>query len=419
MLMPSFKISKTAIFQYLLIYMLYGLNGARWFVQYQSEVVLIVLIFFVIMGVKRYSLFSFEKIWFPLFLLIAIFFVRMISGGIGIDMWELYASQILIVYMVFQVDFDMALTRYIKFTTVMAVMSLMFWVIAQVNPDILQSMLTLTTDQNASFYGLWIYTLVPQHIERNTGIFTEPGRYQTVIISAILILAFFSNHLNITPKKQKKVFIVLIITLITIQSTTGYLGFMIILLGILIQRKKDNASVSKKALVVLSVLAIGFLAFDYWTNSSDSIIESTFFEKLADTDISDEYSSGGARLRAITICLEALLSMPWGAGLTNITNMIITTSMFRHNTAGAGLMTYFAALGIVPAIITIIWLIRPFVRYGDKVLLFVYIFIYINIGFAQTYAFYPSLLLIPVLLSTYNKHSVTISPKSPKDYLYR
>ena len=127
MLMPSFKISKTAIFQYLLIYMLYGLNGARWFVQYQSEVVLIVLIFFVIMGVKRYSLFSFEKIWFPLFLLIAIFFVRMISGGIGIDMWELYASQILIVYMVFQVDFDMALTRYIKFTTVMAVMSLMFW----------------------------------------------------------------------------------------------------------------------------------------------------------------------------------------------------------------------------------------------------------------------------------------------------
>ena len=111
--------------------------------------------------------------------------------------------------------------------------------------------------------------------------------------------------------------------------------------------------------------------------------------------------------------------MPWGAGLTNITNMIITTSMFRHNTAGAGLMTYFAALGIVPAIITIIWLIRPFVRYGDKVLLFVYIFIYINIGFAQTYAFYPSLLLIPVLLSTYNKHSVTISPKSPKDYLYR
>lgn len=408
----SFKVSKTAILQYLMLYILYGLNGARWFVQYQYSVVVIVLALFMIMAIRDRSLLSFSTIWFPIFLLVAVFLVRMISGGIGIDMWELYASQILIVYMVFHVDAEMALTRYVKFTTFMALISIGFWIVAQVNPGVLTGFLTLTKSSNLSYYGLWLYTLPLQHVERNTGIFTEPGRYQTVVCSAVFILAFLSDYLYLNRKKQRNVLVILIITILTIQSTTGFLSLIIIVVGVLLLNVDTDSGMKKKSLIVIAAIAIVFLMYDYWTNGTDSILESRLFNKIETTDANDKYSSGGARMRSILACLEIMLSAPWGAGITNINKLISSSSLFSYNTAGAGLMTYFTALGIIPAVTTIIWIIRPFFKNRKKGLLIVFLALYINIGFAQTYAFYPALIMVPVFLSRYklkNKVIHTVS----------
>ena len=138
---------------------------------------------------------------------------------------------------------------------------------------------------------------------------------------------------------------------------------------------------------------------DYYKNGLNSIIGNVLLTKMAETDVSDGYSSGGARVRTISACIELIKMKPWGAGMTNITNFIMGNSLYSYNSAGAGIMTYAVALGIVPSIVTLIWMLKPFVNNKKIYLMIVWFALYLNTGFAQTYAFYPAYLLIPVALS--------------------
>lgn len=384
---------------YILMYMLICLNGSTWFTKNQYLIVGAVILVYALLAIGNRKYRRREYIGFPIFLLIAIMFVRFISGGIGIDMWELYAAQILIVYMCYVWDPEFALTRFIKLVTIMGAISCIFWGLACTNASLLQSVLTHTQMGTKDFYGLFLYTFVPQHSTRNTGIFTEPGRYQTVICAALFIMALFYESLHLTKKQYKVCFAICIITLLTIQSTTGYIGFVIIVLGVLFANKRKIPQTTRRIIFTLLGISLGVLLVDYYKNGLNSIIGNVLLTKMAETDVSDGYSSGGARVRTISACIELIKMKPWGAGMTNITNFIMGNSLYSYNSAGAGIMTYAVALGIVPSIVTLIWMLKPFVNNKKIYLMIVWFALYLNTGFAQTYAFYPAYLLIPVALS--------------------
>lgn len=396
------KIRPKILFHYIFMYMLICLNGSTWFSENQYVIVCAVILMFTLLVIVNRKYRKMEYIGLPIFLLIAIMVVRLISGGIGIDMWGLYAAQILIVYMCYIWDPEFALTRFIKLVTIMAAISCVFWGLAYTNASFIQRMLTHTKIGTKDFYGLFLYTFVPQHLTRNTGIFTEPGRYQTVICAALFVMALFYESLHLTKKQFKVCFAICIITLLTIQSTTGYIGFGIIVLGVLFAKKRKTSKKIRRIILTLVCLTLGVLLVDYFKNGTNSIISAAALSKIGETDVSDGYSSGGARLRIISSCVDIIKTKPWGAGITNITNYIMVNSLYNNN-SGAGIMIYMAALGFVPSIVTLIWLIKPFVNNNKIYLMIVWFALYLNTGFAQTFAFYPAYLLIPVALS-YSMH---------------
>lgn len=88
--------------------------------------------------------------------------------------------------------------------------------------------------------------------ERNAGMFWEPGAFQGYIMMVPLL---FSNQLKQLWKKHKSGCVILLIALLTTQSTTGYIAFAsFFFLTILVNGKISNMLKG----VLLSISVIGF-----------------------------------------------------------------------------------------------------------------------------------------------------------------
>ncbi|MED4156816.1 hypothetical protein, partial [Priestia aryabhattai] len=126
-------------------------------------------------------------------------------------------------------------------------------------------------------------------------------------------------------------------------------------------------------------------------------------EKVTDAS-SNSGSSGGARLNAMSTYLKVMLEHPFGAGYDNLTKALMS-STYESNVAGAGLMGLFAALGIIPSIFILYLITHPFfVNKNSKwIECIAFLSVYFNTGLAQSYAFYPALLIIPVLFYLDNR----------------
>lgn len=76
-------------------------------------------------------------------------------------------------------------------------------------------------------YNFYIYSFVVQHQHRNCGPFGEPGQYQCILSAALFFTLF---HLNkVTPQYRIWAMIVFVFTIITTQSTTGYISLVVII----------------------------------------------------------------------------------------------------------------------------------------------------------------------------------------------
>ncbi|MDK0943041.1 O-antigen ligase family protein [Clostridium perfringens] len=90
--------------------------------------------------------------------------------------------------------------------------------------------------------------------ERNSGPFWEPGAFQGYINIAILAIIFYKNDI----KNLKYKILILITTLITTQSTTGYIVFLIIIImfGINIIKEFTN-NLGVKILIIFMIIGSG------------------------------------------------------------------------------------------------------------------------------------------------------------------
>lgn len=404
--MISLKINKSALVQYALIYLMLIWDTTYLFRLYLAPYRIIILAVMALMIATHKRLRNNMTIIFLIFLLAMVVIVRMNTGGVGMNSWIRWCSIILIAEISVRYEHQKFIDRYLNIVYFLALASVIGWIITQISPDMIRRILPASYYLGTNIYtrttsyghGLFIYSFNEWHPTRNVGIFSEPGVFQMSLNSALFVLLFMEKYVGLTRKKQNKMFIVFLMALITCQSTTGYIGLIVILLAYLIK----NDKLKKRKYQILGIGLVGLLLVfvDYSIRGPESFLNKAFFGKLfsAGTNTLDlEASTGQYRMGTIMICLGLMFKKPFGIGYDAVTSSMI---MEGEGLVAAQIMCTGAALGIITFIGILIWLFTPVLKakYGliFKVL---YVFLYFNTALAQSNEFYGALIFIPLFLS--------------------
>lgn len=132
---------------------------------------------------------------------------------------------------------------------------------------------------------------------RNQGPFWEPGVYQAYLALALIFLLFYVKR-----KHQIKEMIILIITIVSTFSTTGYIVLAIILCAYIVGN--DNSKKGSKIKILMVIIGTGTLCIALNSNEVNSML----FDKLSSSSISSV--SANTRIYSIFKNVEAILENP-------------------------------------------------------------------------------------------------------------
>lgn len=226
---------------------------------------------------------------------------------------------------------------YINIINIISIISLICFAIGQVAPAIASYLAsyypanTYTTYWVSSFY----YWGLSGIYHRNCGIFWEPGAYQGFINIAILMLLL--NGSNVQKKARK--FIIFTITLLSTQSTTGYIVYAIIVIvfiddmvamfGNNIRNRNSNyKKVKLSTKVLVSIVVIFVIIF----LSNTAVIS----DKLGGDSV-----SGTARLQDLLISAELFSNnMLFGLGANRMLTYTVDEYGVAVNSNGLFAMLY-------------------------------------------------------------------------------
>lgn len=136
--MISLRISKSALVQYALIYLMLIWDTTYLFRIYLSPYRIILLACMVLMIATHKRLRNNLTILFLAFLLAMVVFVRLNTGGAGIDVWIRWCSIILITEISIRYDPKKFIDRYLNVVYLLALVSVIGWLITQVSPDLIK-----------------------------------------------------------------------------------------------------------------------------------------------------------------------------------------------------------------------------------------------------------------------------------------
>ena len=161
-------------------------------------------------------------------------------------------------------------------------------------------------------------------IGRNCSIFFEPGAYQG-FLNAALFMLFFAK-VQFSTSKQWAYILILLITLLTTFSTTGFLIFTL-MFGLFLMKSRALSASGKAALVGLLLVAITLVSVQ---------LRHIIFEKIdkytSTQDITDNVT-GGRRAFDALVDLEIIKRNAFGVGY----------SKYRQEFSAIGLVTEAAA----------------------------------------------------------------------------
>ena len=274
------KVQKEFI-NYLLVYLLLFLSGSWRYMQASNKY--LILGFFA--AFIAWLLFS-DRRFSDRFLLYIIFFIGLYlslslytGGGITLPSIAAAFMKMMIAYLILKTIGSKFSETYIKLVVFLAVISLFGYLSDRFN--LFEALVTKLprggdiSTGNTGYEGIFYLFRFPWHITRNNSIFYEPGAYQA-FLNAALFLIFFTK--TTFERREKWIYIaILVITLITTYSTTGFLIFLAMFP--LFLYKSDIFSFSNKALIIgaASIVVVAFSAQFY----------STFVVKI------DQYLSAG------------------------------------------------------------------------------------------------------------------------------
>jgi hypothetical protein len=227
-------------------------------------------------------LFTNRTMLFTLFILSTIvFFYRKIKFDTGF-VYFLVGLTVIFILQIFKFDFFPAFTyagvyvrilvayfilksvmnfsdKFVKVMYYLSIISFIFYIPILLVPgfsDFLLNNLVLYAriedGIQARFNIMGVYTIVPGHDLRSSGPFWEMGAF-----AGYLILALIISYLK-KPELNNKINIVLSLAILTTQSSTGYISFLIFLAFIFNQEVKN---VALKGILALSMFFVGYFAY--------------------------------------------------------------------------------------------------------------------------------------------------------------
>lgn len=304
------KIKPQSLFQYFLIYWLLLDAGAAAVsvmgtnTYYMSLLMLGIGTCFVMKNTRQFRgifKYQFQIFCFILVMLYAITFF-MSFGGLYYTIILSHIGRISIVLAAVTVAPDKFTARFIKMVSVLAMISLIIFIgyfaVGTGFWSFITSHLPVARAGTLSLgpqYGMFFLCFNYFDPSRNAYIFGEPGEYQLVISAALFLLLFVKTELTI--KEKKVCLLILLITMVTIQSTTGYISLAVLLTCTLLNHDKsaqEDVRIIKKFLIGVAIFAvIGILFFDGW----DYFINKVIMEKIITDTGSVDFNQGTASAR--------------------------------------------------------------------------------------------------------------------------
>ena len=407
-----FGIYTDELWQYICIYLLYLLNDSylyRTVLMKYNIVILGVFVFLIFLHGYGFTWYSLSFLAFSLTYVVV---TRLRVGGVGLVAWLQWAVPIMATLYTCQFDPEKFLERWVRFVVMMAVTSLVFYLAVQINAEMVRKILptrfvsehvvTVWGDQaplvtRAGYgNGMLLYSVRAQEIDRNNGLFGEPGLYQMVLNSALYILLFLKDRLDIDDGKRTSYLYILLATLVTSKSTSGYISAMaLIFVYYLLNNRNEENAIRGRIMGLISIVAVIGLA-DYLIRGRSSLIYEQIVAKLFSNGQFDLAADTG-RWRLMTIATEgiSMLRYPLGIGYDAANGQLIPGS------TGAQLFITGAALGIIPFIIFQVWTCYPILKTREigRLEKMGFLFMYYNSMLTQSKDFYPAFVIFTIAFS--------------------
>lgn len=399
------------LIHYSLLYLLFIMNGSTIYRTYHDPFLCVILILSLVIVVTRKIKLPTDLKLYLVGMTVAVSVVFIINdGGIGISALLNFTVPVMFTYVLARLDQKFFLKRLVNVIVVMSAISLVYFIISLRY----QTFLTLIMPFKfqilpwLNYYGDLFYVIRPQEINRNTGIFNEPGLYQMVLNLGLFLMLFFDNRLCFSKKKYRIGIIVLMVTIITTFSTSGYLGLTLIV-GLFVLKEKNKSLVTTviciSAIIIFSITLSGIL-------ETSNFIEEVVFSKLHNLThtMVNGGTSGSYRIAAMKIASKMIISHPLGCGFDKLETAMKDAGYIAYEggttATGAYLFRYIAIIGIVPGVASILWIFKRYKRSCKTcIVTIVAILLFLNTTLAQTDLFFPAL-LVPMFMENGNKKNI-------------
>lgn len=224
---------------------------------------------------------------------------------------------------------------YIKIIVFLAVISLFGYMSDRLS--LLDGLVTaLPKIEDVGHEGLLYVFRFQGHLPRNNSIFYEPGAYQ-IFLNVALFMLFFTKT-SFSQVRQWSYILILMLTLITTFSTTGFLIFLVML--VLIMTKSTILSGAGKA-----VLASGLLVAAVGLSAQ---FQEVMFEKIQDYfDVADITDQSNLRSFDVLVDIEIIKKHVFGVGYIEYFKQISAIGKIKEGqTSSNGVTASWAIYGL-------------------------------------------------------------------------
>lgn len=404
-------IRKTAILQYLMIYLVAHMTGTFFYNTNSMMVKGLAIGISVIVLVLQRAKVNSEMLLVVGGITAGMILSRALNGNVGVGSITDYVAPILLLYSANKIDKKNFCSRFVKFSTLFAFMSVFFWLFAMVAFPVFRRIMSLISIKyqysvGMEVYESFFYALMPDNWvnnPRNDGIFSEPAQFSILLNAALWILLFAKEKVFLSQRKIRISLCILLVALATCQSTTGYICFAFMLLVFML-RKKDYMS---KTIYKVVVAGLVILFVDYLIRGQESLMYTGLINKLVDTSgalsLEADDSTGKYRIATIAITWMLVLKRPWGWGVDYVERYVDLYSAFGTGSAGGGFTTELARYGFIPIAFFVGWIFHRIYKNRIPILpAAAYLFFYFWTVFAQAAITYPAL-FIPLFIGTFEQ----------------
>lgn len=410
----NLQIRKSTIVQYFFIYILICFQGSLAFRYYNTLFIAIAFFAATYVVLKKHKQIPSHFFLFLIVLTISLIMeILLTNGGVYLSSIVSILARFCIVLAAYWYIEDTFVERFVKMIVFLAVISLIGFCVVSIEPDILKTLMiehkeimnTYWSSYSVSLYGGILFAF-SSATARNIGIFHEPGLYQIVLNSALYLMLFKRDKLNITNKQYNVFLVVLVITLLSTMSTTGIIGMIALFCVYFVFYKEKTNRKIKGLLLVTIICAIIFSYFSGGSGYLDKYVFSKIFSDGGQIDFSN--STGSSRILSLISDLSIFRQHIFGIGYVNYNNAFknnLLDKTISDTSSCVGLTQVLAILGIAVFAVIIFYYIYLMSKNLITAQKIGFIVFFINTSLAQPYIWFPAIVVLLLMRENLSKES--------------